>query len=166
MALLVFFLRSILIGKPLVQLVEAPLPRHLRKRGLLLPVCHNASTTFALHGEALVRKPLLKLLPRLSLRKLLARYRLNQLPERLFSCALKTLVFPVCYLRLALVPAVLLRADPIALGLDLPKRVHISVVVERVPPKLLPIHAHTVGDDVNMRVVLVPVRRDVRLMAA
>ena len=112
----------------------------------------------------MARKPLLKLLPRLSVGKLLAGYRLNQLPERLLSRALEPLVFPVCDAPLALAPAVLLRADPAPLLLDLPQRVHISVVVERVPPKLLPVDAHPVCDDVDVRVLLIAVRRYICLV--
>lgn len=93
---------------------------------------------------------------------------LDDLPKRKLPCALEPLVLPV---RNASPPLTLLLAhhvsggDPPPLLLDLSQDLHVFVVVERVAPKLLSPGAHSVGDNMDVRVVLIPVRRDIGLVA-
>ncbi|MCS3679374.1 hypothetical protein GGP72_003312 [Salinibacter ruber] len=112
-------------------------------------------------------KPPLQLGPALRLGKCVPGPLLDDLPKRKLPCALESLVLPV---RNAPPPLTLLlahhvsRGDPAPLLLDLSQDLHVFVVVERVAPKLLPPGAHAVGDNMDVRVVLISVRRDVGLV--
>ncbi len=112
-------------------------------------------------------EPPLQLGPALRLGKCVPGPLLDDLPKRKLPCALESLVLPV---RNAPPPLTLLLAhhvsggDPPPLLLDLSQDLHVFVVVERVAPKLLPPGAHTVGDNMDVRVVLISVRRDVGLV--
>jgi len=112
-------------------------------------------------------EPPLQLGPALRLGKCVPGPLLDDLPKRKLPCALESLVLPV---RNASPPLTLLLAhhvsggDPPPLLLDLSQDLHVFVVVERVAPKLLSPGAHTVGDNMDVRMVLISVRRDVGLV--
>ncbi len=159
--------RCVLIRKSRVEFVVAPCPGHLRKRRLLFPVGHDASRALLSGRETVLCEPPLQLGPALRLGKCVPGPLLDDLPKRKLPCAFEPLVLPV---RNASPPLTLLLAhyisggDPAPLLLDLSQSGHVFVVVERVAPKLFSPGTHPVGDNVYVRVVLIPVRRDVGLV--
>jgi hypothetical protein len=114
-------------------------------------------------------KAVLKLLPALRLSKRVAGHFLHDRPERLLPSALKPLKLPVRdpspHLALLLAHRVP-RTHPPSLLLNLPKDLHILLVVEAVPPQLFCLGMHPVHRRVDVGMILVPMHRHHRLVPA
>jgi hypothetical protein len=132
-----------------------------------LSIGDDAAGPFSLDVKALGRELGLKLLPRLRLREDVAGLGLYLLAERHFPRPVEAPQLPVRN------PAALLAlffahhvpgADPPSLLLDLPQRIHVFQPLEAVAPQLPRPWMHAVHRCVNVRVMLVSMDRQNRLV--